>query len=256
MSASLDVMTGLLAEAVSQGRAVAPLTDAHELTVEQAYDVQEAVLERLDPSSTHTVAKLGLTSRAKQEQMSVHEPIYGWFRPGSAIDLGAPLDLSTLIQPRAEPEIAFLTSRELGGADVTAAEVLAATAGVMPALDVLDSRYAGYKFTLPDVVADDASAARYVLGAPVPVDGLDLTLVGCVLERDDEVVDTAAGAAVLGHPAAAVAWFVRKLGERGRVLPAGSVVLSGALTAAIALTPGAVVRVTLDGLGEVELRCT
>jgi 2-oxo-3-hexenedioate decarboxylase len=244
-----------LADAVRQRSPIAPLTDEVDLSIEQAYDVQDLVLERLDPDGSRTAAKLGLTSRAKQEQMSVHEPIYGWYVAGSALDIGEPLDTGAWIQPRVEPEIAFLTSRRLAGRDVTSAHVLAATDAVMPALDVLDSRYAGYKFTLPDVVADDASAARYLLGRPVSLDGIDLATVGCVFEHNDRLVATAAGAAVLDHPAAAVAWFVRKLAERGQELASGSVVLAGALTAAVPLEPGDVARVTIDRIGTLELPC-
>ena len=244
-----------LADAVRQRSPIAPLTDEVELSIEEAYDVQDLVLERLDPGGPRTAAKLGLTSRAKQQQMSVHEPIYGWYVGGSALDIGEPLDTGAWIQPRVEPEIAFLTGRRLAGPDVTAAHVLAATSVVMPALDVLDSRYAGYRFTLPDVVADDASAARYLLGRPVGLEGIDLATVGCVFEHNDRLVATAAGAAVLDHPAAAVAWFVRKLAERGRELPAGSVVLAGALTAAVPLEPGDVARLTIDRMGTLELPC-
>jgi len=112
-------------------------------------------------------AKLGLTSRAKQEQMNVSEPSYGWLLAGSRIEPSNPLRASDLIQPRAEPEIAFFTGKKLAGDAVAAAEVVAATEGVMPAIDILDSRYAGYSFTLPEVIADNASAARYALGNPV-----------------------------------------------------------------------------------------
>lgn len=244
-----------LADAVRTRTAITPLTDDVDLSIDQAYDVQEATLELLDPGGPRTAAKLGLTSRAKQAQMHVDEPLYGFYVADAALDVGEPLDTTAWIQPRVEPEIAFRTGAELAGTAVTAAEVLAATDAVMPALDVLDSRFAGYRFTLPDVVADDASAARYVLGAPVDATGIDLATVGCVFQHNDELVATAAGAAVLDHPAAAVAWFVRKLAERGGRLPAGAVVLAGALTAAVPLAPGDVARVTLDRIGTLELPC-
>jgi 2-keto-4-pentenoate hydratase len=123
----------------------------------------------------------------------------------------------------------------------------------MVAIDVLDSRYAGYNFTLPDVIADNASAARFTVGDPVPLEGINLRTVGCVFSRNGELIATAAGAAVLDHPAAAVAWFVRKLASRGRILPAGSLVLAGALTAAVAVGPGDVVNVEIDRIGSVQL---
>ena len=249
-------LAATLVDAVRSRTAIPPLTDEVELTVDHAYQVQAAMVEQLDPGGRRRVAKLGLTSRAKQEQMAVDEPLFAWFPTGAVLEPGVSLDTDTLIQPRVEPEIALLTGTDLAGTDVTTTDVLAATVGVLPALDVLDSRFAGYRFTLPDVVADNGSAARYVVGDPRPVDGLDLTTLGCVFERNGELVGTAAGAAVLGHPAAAVAWFVRKLTARGSRLPAGSLVLAGSFTAAIAVERGDVVRASLGHLGSVELRVT
>lgn len=242
-----------LLDAIEQRQGVPPLTDEIELSIADAYEVQDAVLEQL---GVGRVAKLGLTSRAKQEQMNVDEPLYGWYGPTMGLQPGEPLETSELIQPRVEPEIAFLIGDDLSGPGITTAHVLASTAAVMPAIDVLDSRFSGYEFTLADVVADNCSAARYVLGDPVPVDGINLRTVGCVFRKNGQLVDTAAGAAVLDHPAAAVAWLVRKLSSRGRSLPAGTTVLAGSLTAAVPVGPGDVVEVTVDRIGSLELRCS
>src|ERR1022692_2883513 len=134
-------------------------------------------------------AKLGLTSGAKQGQMKVSEPLYGWLTGDMAIDVGQPLCCGRVIQPRCEPEVAFVLRDDLAGAHVTAAQVLAATAAVHPAIDVLDSRFAGYSFTLPDVIADNASGAGFVLGgqATDPA-GIDLRLIGVVLEKNGELI--------------------------------------------------------------------
>jgi 2-oxo-3-hexenedioate decarboxylase len=224
------------------------------LDADAAYDIQEEVVAALGPETV--AAKLGLTSRAKQIQMKVDEPLYGWMVRGTEIMRGDPLDTSQLIQPRVEPEIAFVTGDELTGPDVTAARVLAATTAVTPAIDVLDSRYAGYSFTLPDVIADNSSAGRFTVGDPLPPDGVDLRTVGCVFSKNGEMVATAAGAAIMGHPAEAVAWFVRKLARRGKVLPAGTLVLAGALTAAVPAEPGDVFTVEIDRLGTLDLAVT
>lgn len=244
-------LPGRLLEAIRTRTAISP--DADGLAVERAYDLQDELIGLL--GKRPVAAKLGLTSVAKQQQMNVSEPAYGWLLEGSQVEVGTALACGELIQPRCEPEIAFLVGRDLEGPDVTATDVLVATDAVMPAIDVLDSRYAGYSFTLPAVVADNISSARYALGAPVPVTGIDLRLVGCVFEVDGRLAATATGAAVLDHPAAAVAWFVRSLARRGRRLEAGTVVLAGAMTAAVPVAPGSVVRVTIDRLGSVELRC-
>lgn len=199
--------------------------------------------------------KLGVTSRAKQRQVGVDAPIYGFLASDHVLDLGEPLTTAEHINPRCEPEIVFVLGSDLAGAHVTTTEVLAATAGVAVGIEVIDSRFTDYRFTMPDVVADNASAGRYVVGAPVHPDGIDLRLVGVVLEHDGDVVATASGAASLGHPAAAVAWLVRALAAAGEGLRAGDVVLSGGLTAAVPVGPGDVVVATVDRLGSLELAC-
>lgn len=232
-------------------------TTAGPFDVATGYAVQDALIQdRTGRGNAVVGAKLGLTSAAKQKQMNVSDPLYGWLTADMALDVGQPLDCARFIQPRCEPEIAFLLKDELVGAHITAAHVLAATAAVFPAIDVLDSRYAGYSFTLPDVVADNASAAGFLVGGQaVDPAGIDLRLTGVVLEKNGELIATAAGAAVLGHPAASVAWLVRALAARGRGLSAGQVILSGALTEAVAVAPGDVVTARFDRLGTVELAC-
>ncbi|MEE8600634.1 2-keto-4-pentenoate hydratase [Euzebya tangerina] len=239
-----------LAEAIRTRTAIAP--ESPDLTIEQAYDLQDELLELLDRPVE--AVKLGLTSVAKQQQMNVDEPAYGYLLEGSQIEVGTPLVRSELIQPRMEPEIAFRLGADLAGSSISASDVMAATESVMPAIDVLDSRYSGYSFTLPAVIADNISSGRYALGPAVAPGGIDLRLAGCVLEKNGQLVDTAAGAAVLDHPAAAVAWYVRSLHQRGTSVPAGTVILAGAMTAAIQVEPGDVVRATIDHLGSVEIR--
>lgn len=240
-----------LAEAIRTRTAIAP--ESPNLTVAEAYGLQDELLALLDRPVQ--AVKLGLTSVAKQQQMNVDEPAYGYLLEGTQVEIGTDLRRSDLIQPRVEPEIAFLIGAELGGPGVTSSHVLAATEVVMPAIDVLDSRYSGYSFTLPAVIADNISSARYALGPAVSPAGINLRLVGCMFEKNGELVDTAAGAAVLDHPAAAVAWYVRSIHRRGRTVPPGTTILAGAMTAAIPIEPGDVVRATIDRLGAVEIRC-
>jgi 2-keto-4-pentenoate hydratase len=247
----------LLDAAAREHRLVEPLT-THDpgLDIGTAYAIQSALVERRTARGDRVVgAKLGLTSVAKQREMDVHEPIGGWLTAAMRLAADELLDTTQLVQPRAEPEIAFRIDRDLTGADTTTQDVLAATGALMAAVEILDSRYRDYRFTLPDVIADDASAACFVLGEPV--DPASVDRVGCQVgfRRDGVVVATATGAAVMGDPAAAVAWWVRHLAASGQGLSAGMVVLSGALTGAHAIGPGTVVRTEIEGLPPLELRC-
>src|SRR5256884_1675988 len=200
-----------------------------------AYEVQRVLRREAGPLAGW---KLGVTSRAKQAQVGFHEPVRGHLAAADALDLGEPLVVAELIQPRCEPEIVFIMGSDLSGSAVTSSGVLAATAAVAVGIEVLDSRYTDYKFTMPDVVADNTSAGRYVVGSAVPAAGLDLRVLGVVLEHNGEVVATASGAAALGHPAAPVAWLVRDLALGNAGLRARDLVLSGGLTAALPVQAG------------------
>jgi len=253
-----ELAARLIAAAGARTGIEALTTSVGPFDVETAYAVQDAlVADRVARGNPVVGAKLGLTSVANQKQMNVDEPIYGWLTADMALAPGEPLACARFIQPRCEPEIAFRLGTDLRGEGATAEDVLAATEAVFPAIDVLDSRYAGYSFTLPDVAADNASGAGYLVGAEgVDPAGFDLRLTGVVLSKNGELVATATGAEVLGHPAASVAWLVRALAVRGRGLSAGQVVLSGALTAAVAVQPGDVITAEFDRVGVLELICS
>jgi 2-oxo-3-hexenedioate decarboxylase len=239
-----------------EGKPIAPFTDADPgFDAEAGYRAQRMIVEhRLDGGERVIGAKLGLTSRAKQEAMGVHEPLYGWVTSAMVVPHGEPLPLGALIHPRVEPEIAFLIGKELEP-PATVTNVLEATEAVFAAIDVLDSRYEDFRFRLPDVIADNASAGRIVLGprARAPDELCDLRLLGCVLRSRGDLVATAAGGAVMGHPAAAVAWLVNTLAPEDRPLKLGALVLSGGLTAPVPVRHGAVVCAEFDGLGAVEV---
>ncbi|MGV0715280.1 fumarylacetoacetate hydrolase family protein [Mycolicibacterium sp. XJ662] len=235
--------------------AIAPFTDASpDFDVETAYVTQRAFVQSKLDAGEHVVgAKLGLTSRAKQEAMGVDSPLYGSVTSGMLAPFGAPIDLSKLIHPRVEPEIAFTLGRDVE-APATVMTVLAATESVCGAIDIIDSRYQEFRFKLPDVIADNASAARVLIGprSVSPDEIEDLRLLGCVVRANGDVAATAAGAAAMGHPAASVAWLANQLAQRGEVLKAGWTVFSGGLTAPVALSAGSFVTVEFDGLGTIE----
>ena len=185
--------------------------------------------------------KLGLTSKVKRDALGIREPVYGRITADMLVSSGQPITVADLIHPRAEPELALVVGRPIPpGADVAA--VLAAIDAVYPAIEVADSRYSE-PFRLFDSVADNAGAARVVLGDQPrkPGDLVDLHVLGCVFSHPDGF-ETAAGGAAMGHPAAALAWLAGALAARDVRIEPGTVVLTGGLTA------------EFDGLGTVEVR--
>lgn len=246
-----------LDEAALAGRTVPRLTDAVRLDVPAAYRVQRALVERrLARGERLAGVKMGFTSRAKMAQMGVDDVIYGLLTDAMAVEDGGTLDVSALAHPRIEPEVAFLIGTPPGGgpsSPLSPADVERALAGVAVAWEVLDSRYDGFSFTLPDVVADNASAAAFGVGRWLPADGLDPRTLGMVLELDGRTAAVGSSAAVLGDPVRSLIAAARLAEEAGTPLLPGQVVLAGAATAAVALPPGAHARVTAAGLGRVEV---
>ncbi|MEU6644898.1 fumarylacetoacetate hydrolase family protein [Saccharomonospora sp. NPDC046836] len=226
-----------------------------ELDLATGYEVQDAVLRRkVEAGQTVVGVKLGLTSRAKQERMGIDSPLTAWLTDAMVLPVGAPVPLDELIHPRVEPEIVFVLGERLRGPGVTAATALAAVRSVHAGLEVIDSRYTDFSFALPDVVADNASSARFVVGGKaVPPQRLDLALEACLLEVGGKVVATATGAAVQGHPAEALALAANALGRRGVALEAGWVVLTGGLTDAVFVEPGATVTAEFASLGSLSV---
>jgi 2-oxo-3-hexenedioate decarboxylase len=211
------------------------------------------VQSKLDAGETLVGYKLGLTSRNKQRAMGVDAPLYGRVTSGMLATYGDPVDMQRFIHPRVESEIAFLLGRDVP-TPATVTSILAATDVVFGAVDVLDSRYQDFRFTLTDVVADNASAGAFYLG-PIArrPDELDLRLLGCVVRVNGDVAMTAAGAAVMGHPAASVAWLANQLAGDGESLRAGQLIFSGGVTAPVPVVPGGTVTFEFDGLGVIEV---
>lgn len=229
-----------------------------DLTVEEGYLIQEELVSmKLEEGHKIVGPKMGLTSQAKMQQMGVNEPIYGYVFDYMLIDNGGEVSLSDLIHPKVEAEIAFVIGEDIEGPGVTGAQVLAKTEAVVPALEIIDSRYENFDFTLPDVVADNASTSRVVFGTKLTKPELiDLDLVGSTLSINGEIKDLGAGAAVLGHPANAIAMLSNMLARKGDKVRKGDVILSGALTGAALLEKDDVVIGKFDGLGDVSFTVT
>ncbi len=236
---------------------IEPLTTAWpEIDIPTAYQIQLKVVEHKRSRGQKVVGmKIGLTSRAMQQLLGVYEPDYGHILDSMVLIEGEPIHLSRLIQPKVEAEIAFVLKEKLAGPGVTVADVLRATAGIMPSLEIIDSRIRNWEIKIQDTIADNASSAAVILsGGLTPVEGLDLRLLGLVLEKDGEVVATGAGAAVLGHPAAAVAWLANAIARYGLSLEPGMVVLSGSFVQAVTVESGSVIHASFDKLGTVTAK--
>jgi 2-oxo-3-hexenedioate decarboxylase len=262
MSLSADRISELaqqLDTAARERRTVSKLTDVEpQLTLADAYEVQWALRSRrLAAGARLSGLKMGLTSRAKMKQMGVESPIYGFLLDEFCVPADSELPISQLIHPRVEPEIALVTRHELQGPGCTIASALAAVDFAVPAMEIIDSRYADFKFDLPSVVADNGSSARYVVGASARrIQDLDLRTLGVVVERNGEGVSFGAGAAVLGHPALSLAMLANLLASREQVIPAGTYVMTGGITEAVSAKAGDHFAARFQGLGSLSIRFT
>ena len=240
-------------------REVIKVTDEYpDLTIEEAYELQTGLLARkLEESGTkHIGIKLGLTSKAKQQMMGVNEAIYGYLHSDMLAFEWEPIKRSELIHPKVEPEIAFLMGDDLQGEDVTIEDVLKATKYIAPALEIIDSRYKDFRFTLVDVVADNCSSAKFIVGSQwVSPSAIDLANIGMVMSKNGKVAQTGSSAAVLGHPATAIVWAVKELAAYGKGIKKGDIILSGAMSEAIAFESGDSVIAEFAGLGSVSMYC-
>jgi 2-keto-4-pentenoate hydratase len=201
--------------------------------------------------------KVGLTSKPMQQMLGVTSPDYGPVFSSTVHASGAEIPLNWFIAPRIEAEIVFVLGERLAGPGVTVADANRATAGVAAAMEIIDSRIAGWRIKLADTVADLASGGAVAIsGRIVPLAGLDTRLIGMVLTRNGELIDTGAGAAALGDPLTVVAWLANTLGEHGIALQPGHLVMTGSLHAAVPLAAGDVFQAEFDRLGAVTVRVT
>jgi 2-oxo-3-hexenedioate decarboxylase len=255
--ATIDKLAEHLENCELQARDTLKITDDHpEMDWDDAYAIQDEIKRRKIARGTRIAGlKAGLTSFAKMKQMGVDTPVFGFVTDYGAVPDGGEVKVSELIHPKVEPEVVFVMKHSLKGPGCHIAAVLAATDFIMPGIEVIDSRYRDFKFDLKSVIADNTSAARFVVGGRIkaPAD-VDLRTLGVVLEKNGEVVSLGAGAAVLGHPATAVAMLANHLGARGQEIPAGAMILSGGVTEAIAVAPGDHITLRVQHLGSVSVR--
>ena len=253
----LQEMAERLYQAEATRTPIDPLTDAYPaMSVDEATQIQLAVTEIKVSKGARVVGrKGGFFSKAMQVQMSIDQPDWGQLVDTMICNNGDTLRLSDFIHPKVEPELAFVLDAELRGPGVTAAAVLKATKFILPALEVIDSRFKNFKFRLADVIADNASVGRVVLGSkPVSPSEIDLRLIGMVMERNGELFSTAAGAAVMGTPAGAIAYLANKLCHFDVSFKAGEIIIPSALSAAADISAGDHICATFDHLGAVSVK--
>jgi 2-keto-4-pentenoate hydratase len=249
-----DIAAELLAAYASRVP-VEPLTTRYDdLTLEDAYQIQLIQVRHWIAEGAQVKGhKVGLTSAAMQKQMGVSSPDFGYLLDGMFWLEHEAIPAERFLQPRVEPETAFVLKYPLKGPGVTAADAIAAVAYVLPALELIDSRIRDWRIGLADTIADNASSGGVVLGSkPTPLSRTDLRLAGCNLHKNGALAGTGAGCAVLGSPLSSLVWLANTLGARGVTLD--GVVLPGSITASIPVQAGDTVTATFAGLGSVTAR--
>lgn len=234
---------------------IEPFSKIHgEYSLVDSYKVQTRGIDLRKADGEKIIGyKMGLTSKAKMDQMGLHTPIFGVLTEPMQVENKKTFSLKGHLHPKTEPEIYFITNRELSGS-LNVEEVPLVCDRIGVALEILDSRYQGFKyFSLPDVIADNASSSHFVLGDSVPSSTvLDWSALKIELLADGKVQETATGGAILGNPLKSLCELVSLLGAEGRSLPQGSIVLAGAATTAIALSTGQKAEAKLESVGSVS----
>jgi 2-keto-4-pentenoate hydratase len=245
--------TALMA-AESEKQPIAPFTSSTvEISVDEAYQIQlRQIHQKVEKGAEIVGKKIGLTSKAMQDMLNVNQPDYGHLLNDMIYEDGETIGLNQYIQPKIEFEIAFVLKKDLKGPGVTMNDVIEATDYIVPALEIIDSRIRDWQIKFEDTVADNGSSAGAVIGkTTAKLDGLDLTKIGMNVYRNNEFLDSAVSAAVMGNPAEAVAWLANALGNYGISLYAGEVILAGALSKAIVIEDGDTFTAEFDHIGAV-----
>lgn len=244
-----------LHEAAVSGTPTAPIRDLLAAgDVAAAYAVQEINTERAIAAGRRLVGrKIGLTSLAVQKQLGVGQPDYGMLFADMARPEALDVSLADVLQPKVEAEIAFVLGRDLDGEQLTVADLFRAVDYAVPAIEIVGSRIANWDIKITDTIADNASSGLYVLGSrPVRPTDFDMRACGMVMEKAGEPVSVGAGAACLGSPLNATLWLAQVMAKAGYPMRAGDTVLSGALGPMVAVAPGDVFDVRIEGLGSVR----
>ena len=255
MTVVADALVERILTARNGGAAGPAPTEGHPLAPAEAYDVQDRVRQALVARGERVIGwKAGFTNRATQEMFGTDRPVCGFLLGSGVYATGAEVPASTFVGLGVEAEIALVMGRALAGPGVTPPQALLAVEGAVPALELVDFRYAG-KLTATDAVADGVLAKAVVLGAPLTdVTHLDLALEGLVYEVNGKIVATNTAAEVLGSPINSLAWIANHLGARGLGLRVGDVIMTGSVSMVLRPKAGDTVRARFTRLGMVSAR--
>lgn len=246
-----------LFDAWREQRVLSPLLERFpDITTADAYAIQLRMIgRRVQAGETVIGKKIGVTSKPVQDMLGVYEPDFGQLTSAMVCTEADGVDLSRLIQPKAEAELAFVLERDLIGPGITATDVIRATAYVSPCFEIVDSRIRDWKIKIQDTVADNASCGVFLLGeAKGDPRKLDLQLAGMALQRNGALHSTSVGAAVQGSPINAVVWLANTLGRLGLPFRAGEVILSGSQSPLLPVVDGDELVCTIGGLGTCRAR--
>ncbi|MFP3863483.1 fumarylacetoacetate hydrolase family protein [Pseudomonas capeferrum] len=254
----IEALGDELFNALQTRKSVAPLTQRHaDISLDDAYRISLRLLARREAMGERVIGKkIGVTSRAVQEMLDVHQPDFGFLTDRMQVAGDSDVSFAThrLIQPRAEGEIAFVLGDDLKGGEVSADDVLAATEWVLPCFEIVDSRIDNWQIRIQDTVADNASCGVFALGQQrINPRELDLAQVQLQLFKNGHTAGSGLGAAVQGHPCNAVAWLANTLGKLGIPFRKGEIILSGALAPLVPVAAGDFVSLSLSGMGVLHL---
>ena len=238
---------------------VTALSDRYpDITIDDSYEIAMEVVNIKKAHGLSVIGKkIGLTNKAIRDQIGVHEPDYGIITSEGILTDGGVLEMERLIAPRAEPEIAFIMDRDITPDQfpLKPCDICYATRGIAAAIEIVDSRFIDWKIRIQDTIADAASYAAFVLsGRIVPIDSLDLSIIGMCAFKNGELVHASCSGNVMGNPLNSMTWLVNTLLSRGLSLKAGEVVLSGSFTPVFSIGAGDSIYIKFDHLGDISIR--
>lgn len=246
----------MIRRAYADAKPVPPVRNALPgASIEDAYAIQAANTAYWQARGRKIVgAKIGLTAKSVQAQLGVDQPDFGQLFADMAVNDGDTVAAGRLLQPKVEAEVAFVMAREPDVSRLSTAELINSVAYALPAIEIVDSRIAGWDIGIVDTIADNASSGLFVLGThPTALANFDLGLCGMVMDRNGDPASVGAGAACLGNPLHALGWLAAKMAEVGQPLQAGDIVLSGALGPMVTVSPGDSIEARINGLGSVRV---